>query len=71
MEVLAFLAVTALGLFVSGLWWLWRSQFDNIYLPWLIWMTVCIGYAAIYDRRQARLRQSTMATKEPTKLPSH
>ena len=63
MEILAFLALTALGLIVTGLWRLWSSQFDNIYVAWAIWMAVCFGYAFIYDRRQARLRRSTEATK--------
>lgn len=61
-----FLAVTLLGLVVSGLWWLWVRQFENLYVAWAIWMVVCFGYAAIYDLRQAKRRRSIEVTKEPT-----
>lgn len=61
MQFLAFAVLTGLGLFVSYLVKLWSGLFDNIYVAGAIWIGACIIYAAIYDRRQARLRRSIEA----------
>jgi hypothetical protein len=58
-----FLAVTALGLFVSWLVHLWIGLFDNLYVAVGIWLAGCLLFAFIYDRREARTRRSTLAPR--------
>lgn len=61
--VIRLVAAIALGLFLTWLANLWVGQFDSLYVAWLIWMTVCLGYAFIYDRVQAKKQRSIEAMK--------
>lgn len=71
MALIQFLAITALGLFVSWLFHLWIGLFDNLYVAAAIWGAACICYAIIYDRRQARLRRASEATKSAPQWIEH
>ena len=64
MQIVAFLAVTALGLFVAWLFGLWRSLFDNLETAFLSWMAIMVVYAVIYDRLEARKRRAGAETTE-------
>ncbi len=46
-----FLAVTALGLFVTYLFKSWAGWYGDLYWAAGIWIAACLVFAAIYDFR--------------------
>lgn len=58
MALLQFVVVTALAAFVTWLAGAWNALFENKDLAFVIWMSACILYAFIYDRRQDRKRRA-------------
>lgn len=54
--MLPFIAVTVLGLIVTGLAHLWLDLFDNTWVAAGIWIGACLIYGFIYDRRESRKR---------------
>ena len=59
-----FVSVTALGLLVYWLAKQWLAWADSDWAV-VIWIGACIMFAVIYDRRQAKMHQSTEVQKEP------
>jgi hypothetical protein len=54
MQILAFLAVTALGLFVTWLVHLWVDFVGDISVAIAIWIPACLLYAFLHDRINER-----------------
>lgn len=57
---LQFVAVTVLGLVAAWLLRHWMGLFDSSNVAIVFWVSLCLAYGFIYDRRQKRRRLRDM-----------